>query len=86
MNEVINEKVSVVTIYDREKRTAVPYKLKWHGRVYKITNIGYHHTAREGRTLNHIFSVTDGNLAFRLRLDTETLSWTLEQVSDGYPT
>lgn len=83
MTETINEKVSVVAVYSREKKSFLPQKLKWQGRIYTITKLGFHHTVRVGRVLHHLFSVTDGNLAFRLDLDTEVLSWTLEEVSDG---
>lgn len=83
MTEAINEKVSVVTVYNRDKKTVLPWRLKWQGRVYTITKLGYHHTTRVGRVLHHIFSVTAGSMFFRLNHDTETLSWTLEEVSDG---
>ncbi len=83
MNEYINEKVSVITVYDRVKGTVLPKKIKWKGKVYTIIKLGFHHTVRQGRTLLHYFSVTDGNLDFRLCLDTETLHWTLEEVTDG---
>ena len=83
MNEKINEKVSVITIYDNEKRTTLPYIIKWQGKKYTVNKIGYHHTQREGRTLKHIFSVCNDSMAFRLNFDTDNLSWTLEAVSDG---
>ncbi len=50
MTETINEKISVVTVYNRDKRTALPWRLRWHGRVYTITKLGFHHTVRIGRT------------------------------------
>ena len=84
MNESINEKISVVTIYDREKGTIQPYQLKWQGKKYTINKIGYYHKIRVGRGMKHIFSVTDGNMFFRLSLDSETLIWTLEHISDGF--
>lgn len=85
MTGLINEKVSVVTVFDHQapKNVVLPWKIKWHGRIYTVHKLGYHHTLREGRKLLHIFSVTDGNLDFRLRLDTETLHWTLEEICDG---
>lgn len=83
MNEIINEKISVIMIFDRNNGTIIPKKLKWQGRIYVIDKIGYHHKVREGKKLIHIFSVANKTLAFRLRFDTETLHWTLEEVSDG---
>ena len=85
MQEIINEKISVITIF-RHRSTqneVLPWKIKWQGRIYHIQKIGFHHLIREGRKLFHIFSVTDGNLDFRLRFDTENLHWILEEVFDG---
>ncbi len=64
----------------------LPAKVKWQGRVYTITKLGFHHTMRVGRVLHHIFSVATDTLFFRLNLDTETLFWTLEELSDGLAT
>lgn len=83
MLEVIHEKISVVTVHDRQKHTVTPAKLKWQGRVYNITKIGYHNKIWEGRTRMHIFFVSTGAMDFKLAYDTETLDWTLEEVTDG---
>jgi hypothetical protein len=83
MNEPINEKVSVITRYDRLRGTVAPVKIHWQGRDRIITKIGFHHTKRDGRKLLHIYTVTDGNLAYYLSCDTENLHWTLMEVSDG---
>lgn len=83
MIETINEKVSVITVHSREKHSVMPVKLRWQGRDYIINKLGYHHSVRQGRTLLHKFSVSTGTLDFRLSLDTETLGWVLEEVSDG---
>ncbi len=89
MIERIAEKVSVITVHslDREKSRdgtrVMPYKLRWQGRDYIITKLGFHHTVRLGRKLIHKFSVSTGTIDFRLSYDTETLEWVLEEVSDG---
>ncbi len=83
MNEVIKEKVSVITAYDRMKGSVMPRKMRWQGRDYLFTKLTYHHKIREGRTILHIFHVTDGCEDFRLRLDTDSLQWVLEEVCDG---
>jgi hypothetical protein len=44
-----------------------------------------HHTFRSGRTLFHVFSVASKSLFFRLVLNTDTLFWRLEEISDGLP-
>ena len=53
--------------------------------TYPIVKVGLHHTFRQGRTLYHVFSVTSKTLLFRLVLNTETLNWRLEEISDGLP-
>ncbi|MDQ6659791.1 MAG: hypothetical protein M3Z24_02355 [Chloroflexota bacterium] len=79
--EAIHEKVRVVTVYDPYKGTVLPWLVKWQARIYTIEKIGYVHKVRVGRTLFHIFSVSNAAIAFRLKLDTDTLHWTLEEVS-----
>ena len=76
MTESINEKVKV-------GMSDSPKWVEWKGRVHKIEKVGLHYTFREGRVLYHIFSVSTKTLAMKLKLDTETLGWKLEEVSDG---
>lgn len=83
MTETIEEPVTVVFISTPSPKRIVPWKLKWRNHMYTITQIGLHHPIRQGRTLYHIFSVTDGNTFFRLAFDTDNMLWTLEEVSDG---
>ena len=83
MNEVINEKISVILIYDRMTGIVMPKKIRWQGRDYIIQKLTYHHKIRVGRQMFHIFHVTDGVTDFRIKLDTDTLHWTLEEVEDG---
>ncbi len=83
MFEIINEKVSVLSKYDRETGSVFPAKIKWQGRVYNIKSVSYYHRIREGRTIFHIFHVTDSVLDFKLKLDSETLHWFLMEVTDG---
>lgn len=83
MLEKINEPISVITLYERTGAIVQPAKIKWNGRIYRITKVGFHHKTKFGQTLQHIFSVTDGKMFFRLRLDTDSLHWFLEEVSDG---
>jgi hypothetical protein len=84
MHEKINERVSVVTAYNRETGRVAPVSLRWHGRDYRIIRkVGYHHQARQGRVWVHVFSVSTEAMAFKLRHRPEDLSWILEEVSDG---
>lgn len=62
-----------------------PLSLTWAGRDYQVSQVGLHHTYLQGQALQHVYSVVAGGLFFRLRLDTDSLRWTLEEVSDGLP-
>lgn len=85
MREIIQEKVSVTTVFDSGTNQVIPKHLMWQGRLHTINQVGLHHTYRTGRTLIHVFSVTDGTTFFRLELNTESLHWLLTEVSDGHP-
>jgi len=77
MSEQIAEKVVVGLV------SGLPKWLIWRERRYQIEKIGLHHTYREGRTLYHVFSVVSDTLFLKLRLDTENLTWCLEEVDNG---
>lgn len=82
MAEIIDESVSVDLLSNHIKKMAYPWVIHWKGNRYMVAKIGMHHTVREGRVLFHIFSVSDGNTFFKLRLDTETLGWKLLEIAD----
>ena len=75
MTELIDEKVKV-------GMSDFPKWVKWKGRIHKIEKVGFHHQFRQGRVLYHVFSVSTKTLSMKLILDTETLNWRLEEVSD----
>ena len=77
----LNEKVDVVVIC---KESFLPYKIKWKNKVYQNLKLGYHHKTKIGNIIHHIFSVATDSLALRLNFDTDNLSWTLEEISDGF--
>ena len=85
MRETLQEKVTVNLVSNCKTGQVLPKHLGWRGRSYTINKTGLHHTYRSGRALIHVFSVTDGNTFFRLELNTDTLLWTLTEVSDGQP-
>ncbi len=85
MIQRIAEPVSVVTAYNAASRTVRPISLEWSRRTYPILQVGLRHTYRDGATRHHVFSVVSNNLFFRLNLNTDSMLWTLEEVSDGLP-
>lgn len=83
MDTTVAEKISVLALYDQQKNSFFPKKLKWKNRVYEIKKISFYHQIREGRDLFHVFSVTTGTLDFLLNFNAQNLQWVLEKVSDG---
>ena len=77
------KKVSVLASYSQPSGRVVPHRLRWRGRTIHLTKLGLYHPVREGRRLYHVFSVSDGATDYRLKLDTESLHWLLEETSDG---
>ena len=77
--------VSVSFTFDSERRSIEPKALVWNGKLHAIKKVGLHHKFKKGRTLFHVFSVASNAMFFRLVLNTDTLHWRLEQISDGLP-
>lgn len=83
MIQKIKAPITVISVFNHVKRFTKPLILKWDGNLYKIKNIGLHHSSRVGKTLYHVYSVTSDNLFFKIVLNTDSLSWELEEISDG---
>ena len=79
----ISEPVSVSFTFDSAKRSVRPKALVWNNRLYGVKKIGLHHTFKKGETLFHVFSVVSNTLFFRLILNTKSLHWKLEEISDA---
>jgi hypothetical protein len=84
MAETIDEAVSVDLVSSHQTHTAHPWCMVWRGRRYVIKTVGLHHTVREGRTLLHVFTVSDGTSSFRLTFNTESLQWRLLEMDGTY--
>lgn len=80
MPETIDEAVCVDLLSNPAKKQAYPWVIHWRGNRYLVTKVGLHHAVREGRTLFHVFSVTDGNNFFKLQFNTDILQWKLLEV------
>lgn len=86
MYERINQRISVVALFGDTYQDVRPFKIKWNGRVYVISQIGYVHKYKEGKTLFHVFSATDGVNFFELLFNTDELSWLIGRVADNEAT
>ena len=85
----IHEKVEAIVKYsysDKGKFIVTPLKIRWRGREYQIAKLGYSHKYRNGHLSIFIFEVSNKTTWFRLKHNTETLTWELEAISDGNAT
>jgi hypothetical protein len=83
MYENINEQISVAVIFSKGAQKVRPFKLKWKDREYEITHVDYQYKYKEGTSIIHVFSVTDGTSFFELQYDSEDLKWMLGRISDN---
>ena len=73
------ERIEVGVVFTREG--VKPRWFTWRGRRYKIEEVTYTWTEREGKTHLHFFAVTDdGANFFKLCYNSETLRWSLWEV------
>lgn len=82
MSTFINESVSADLLSNHLTGKVYPWVIAWRGRRYRINKVGLHHMIREGRTLLHVFSVTDGTTFFKLVFNTEYLTWQLLEIDE----
>ena len=77
----IDEQISVIAIFKRNGKI-LPWRISWQGRVYKAVGVDFHHFDRSGSNLCHILGVSTDSLYFRLRFNSEKLTWIAEEVVD----
>ena len=85
MIQKLSVPVSVSLVFNHKTRQVYPKSVLWEGKLHPIAEVGLHHTFYKGKTLYHVFSVSTQSTFFRLVLDTQTLHWQLEEISDGLP-
>jgi hypothetical protein len=83
MLEKLHERVSVLAVYNNRGTPLTIYKVKWNGRVYPITQLGYPYKRKVGKTTVHVFHVNNDTIAFKLEYNSEWLTWHVVEVSDG---
>ena len=77
----INERVDVLV--DFVGQAVKPLVFKWGGRDYSVKKINLIHIAREGRDKIYYFSVTDDANYFKLKFNTSSLEWGLEEMQSN---
>ncbi|OGE64280.1 hypothetical protein A3I48_00845 [Candidatus Daviesbacteria bacterium RIFCSPLOWO2_02_FULL_36_7] len=59
-----------------------PQSFFWRGRQIKIDKVNLIHTSKNGACIFYHFSVSSGGNFYRLRFDSNKLSWLLEAVDE----
>lgn len=85
MNLRLSEPVDVIAVFSRGHDRLKPIRLKWKQKAYSIRKIDYVFREKRGRILFHVFSCLTDSLFFKLCFDTESLIWSVEEISDGEP-
>lgn len=76
----IQEPIDVWVFF--KKNFIKPYSFTWNGRQIKIDKINLVHTSKNGGNIFYHFSVSAGGNFYRLKLDTNKMSWILETVDE----
>ncbi len=81
MTTQIDEQVSVSLAYDTNNGKVFPYVMKRKNEIIKFEKLGFHHKVYEGKDLIHYFHLVANGTFFKLRLNTNTLSWRLIEIA-----
>jgi len=81
MRNSLNEPISVLSIYSKEKKIFKPAILTWGGRDYRLGKVDFYHKTKQGVTTLHHFSLSDKaeTVYLKLLFDANNLQWTLEE-------
>ncbi len=71
----LNDPIEVAVRFQAGK--AIPWKFLWQGREIKIVKVNLVHHVWEGRSKIYYFAVSDNSNYFKLRFDTDKLTWRL---------
>lgn len=74
-----SDPIDILVSFSRNR--VIPHHFRAGGRVYNIKQVNLVHASREGRTKVFTFSVSDDTNFWKLRFNTDDLSWRLiEQI------
>ncbi len=79
----IDEPIKVGAVFGADSiggKKIKPVWFIWKGRQYRIKDVTYTWTNKEGRSFVHYFSVTDCQDLYEISYNTETMVWRLMAV------
>lgn len=85
MIQKVNAPVVVIFKSDPIKKIVMPVRIFWGERKYDVQKLTWHNPKYEGKTLYHYYSVLTETILFKLKLNTSSQLWILEEIADGEP-
>jgi len=78
----LKEDISVVASFGRPYKVR-PVRFRWNGRLLEVKEVTYRWSTMEGRAVVHHFAVTDGNSAYEITFNSQTLLWRIESMDES---
>lgn len=79
MYEPIHEKIKVLVEFNNHRLKIINFE--WQGREHVVEQINLVTKARKGRELVWVYYVSNEAAAYKLRYDTESITWWLEEIT-----
>lgn len=81
MNHV-NQEVTINSVYFKQKQgiETFPKQMEFAGKIYTFKNDGWRFLIHKGEAIIKIFTVSDDQANYRLRLDPTESRWTLLDI------
>lgn len=81
----IDKEVNVTALYFRNKNQirSFPKKMEYDGQEYTFVESGMRYEINKNNQLLNLFDMTDGDSAYRLKFDTNKLTWTLLSITQS---
>ena len=78
----INREVNITAWYfrNRQRLVSFPKRMEFDRQEYVFAE-GLRYLVQKGKSVVQLFDMTDGSSNYRLRLDTDTQSWTLVSIT-----
>lgn len=86
-NVKMDKAVNVVAFYFKnagQRLKCFPKRMEYEGRRIEFTETGLRHPVQKGKSLVHVFDMSDGNADYRLEFDAQNLDWKLISIADAY--
>lgn len=82
----INQEVTINSVYfkNKDEIETYPKQMEYQGNTYTFLNSGWRYLVHKGHEVVKIFSVTDGQSDYRLKLDHNESQWILLDIKAAH--